>query len=99
METANNLFVIYRLQGGAITERDMAAAVSRLGVAVPLLPGAWFLSTRLGGGEAAEELRRSMNADDLLLVVDASNNEFARFGIGCEACESVDELWDVQKQQ
>lgn len=99
METANNLFVIYRLQADATAERDMAVAVSRLGVAVPLLPGAWFLSTRMGGGETAEELRRSMNAEDLLLVVDASNNEFARFGIGCEACEAVDELWDVQGQQ
>lgn len=89
----NNLFVTYSLQDGATTEQEMARAIAKLGTAIRLLPGAWYVNGQLSAGEAAEQLRQGMNAADLLLVVDASNNDFARFGVDCQACESVEELW------
>ncbi len=91
---ANNLVIAYRLEGGATSEEEMGQALARLGDAVPLLPGVWYVKATLGAGAAADEVRRVMNATDVLLVVDASNNELARFGLGCAACAAVDRLWE-----
>lgn len=65
----------------------------QLGDVIALGPGLWYLSTRHWANHVAERLWSVMDNGGRLVVVDASGNDAAWFGLDEDTSDALDRAW------
>jgi hypothetical protein len=73
----NDLFVLHRPREKEDSPEQVRKAVGALGTVVELMPCVWLVKSELRGADAFVELRQTLSHGDQLLVIDASNDQFA----------------------
>ncbi|MFP2684960.1 hypothetical protein [Enterobacter ludwigii] len=89
---ANNLFITYDL----IKTKDYPAvhkAIQSLGAWAKVTESNWYVNSTYTASQAAEIVRKSMDADDKLIVVDASNSVASWFNLSAEVANFIKEQW------
>jgi hypothetical protein len=74
---ANDLFILHRPREAQESPKRVREAIAALGTAMELMPCVWLVKSEQRGAEAFVELRQILGRGDQLLVIDASNNDFA----------------------
>jgi len=89
---ANNLFVTYDL----IKTKDYPAvhdAIKKLGSWAKVTESNWYVKSNYSCKDAAKLVYASMDNDDKLIVVDASNNDAYWFNIDSKVAEHIQLKW------
>ncbi|HID9365590.1 TPA: hypothetical protein ACXE8Y_004152 [Klebsiella quasipneumoniae] len=89
---ANNLFVTYDL----IKTKDYPAvhkAIQSLGAWAKVTESNWYVNSTYTASQATEIVRKSMDADDKLIVVDASNNVASWYNLSAEVANFIKDQW------
>jgi hypothetical protein len=92
---ANHLFISYHLTPPGRGDGDVARAIQGLGHALRLHESLWLVDSSYSAGDAAEQVRAAMTADDCLIVVDSSNDRIAWFDLGDAAIRSLRAIWNA----
>lgn len=74
---ANNLFVSYDLHEPGKNYDAVIEAIKKLGNWAKVHYSLWYVKSDLAASQAAEQVWTKMDANDKLLVIDASNNTSA----------------------
>lgn len=88
-----NLLVAYDLYNATDSKTRVEATIQALGDVVRMQPGLWYVRAPLTASEAVSKVWMVMDANDALVVVDASANEAAWRNIGSKTAMHVKELW------
>ena len=89
----NNLFISYDLKNPGQNYDGVIAAIKGLGSWAKVQYSFWYVSSSYTAKQAAEIVRRAQDANDSLIVVDATNNDAAWFGISAEVSEHMRTQW------
>lgn len=74
---ANNLFILHRPNQADGSPERVRDSVAALGTVVELIHGVWLVKSEQRGTEAFEELRQTLGHGDELIVIDATNDNYA----------------------
>ncbi|MDZ7426837.1 MULTISPECIES: hypothetical protein [Serratia] len=89
---ANNLFVTYDL----IKTKDYEAvykAIKSLGNWAKVTESNWYVNSNYTASQAFDIVKKSIDSDDKLIVVDASNNSAAWVNLAPEVPEYIKDQW------
>lgn len=92
----NNLFISYDLMTPGQNYEAVTAAIKRLGSWAKVHYSLWYVSTAHTANQAAEIVRRAQDANDKLIVVDATNNNAAWYGLATDVSDFMQQNWNRQ---
>jgi len=92
----NNLFISYDLIAPGQTYDKVAAAIKSLGSWAKVQYSFWYVKSAHSASKAAEIVRRAQDANDSLIVVDASNNTASWYNLDPEVSKFLQEQWHSQ---
>ena len=90
---ANNLFVSYDLNTPGQSYTAVIEKIKSLGGWAKVHKSFWFLSSSLNAQQAANAIWAVMDANDSLLVVDASSNDAAWYNLTPEVSKYIQQNW------
>lgn len=74
---ANNLFVSYRAHAADQDTALLLRAMNSVGACIQVQESLWYINSQLDAVKAKEVILDNIDPKDTLLIIDASNNEFA----------------------
>ena len=89
----NNLFISYDLKSPGQNYDRVITAIKGLGSWAKVQYSLWFVSSTYTAKQAAEIVRRAQDSNDTLIVIDATNNDAAWYGLTTEVSEHVRPTW------
>ncbi|MAZ66748.1 MAG: hypothetical protein CMF25_06525 [Kangiellaceae bacterium] len=89
----NNLFISYDLNSPGQNYEAVVSAIKSLGSWAWLQKSVWYVNSSYSADAAGTRVIMSMDRDDSLLVIDATNNSAYWRNIGSEASEFVRTQW------
>jgi hypothetical protein len=92
----NNLFVSYDLMNPGQNYEAVINAIKKLGTWAKVHYSLWYVSSAHSAKQAAEFVRRAQDANDKLIVVDATNNDACWYGLDQTVAEHVQRNWNRQ---
>ena len=92
----NNLIVSYDLIAPGQSYDKVAQAIKSLGAWAKVQYSLWYVKSSYTAGQAAETVRRAQDANDSLIVVDATNDNAAWYNIDPKVSEFLREHWSRQ---
>lgn len=90
---ANNLFISYDLYKPEQNYEAVAKAIKQLGAWAKVQKSFWYARSTYTATQAAEHVWRSMDANDTLIVVDATNNAAFWYNLSPEASVFLQQSW------
>lgn len=90
---SNNLFISYDLKTPRQNYDAVISRIKLLGHWTHLQKSVWYVNSSHRAKEAGERVLASMDGNDSLLVVDATNNDAYWRNIGNEASHFVQTQW------
>jgi predicted membrane-bound dolichyl-phosphate-mannose-protein mannosyltransferase len=95
METvvANNLFVTYDLNTPGKDYDSVFNAIKALGSWAKVQKSVWYVDSQYTCEQAAERIWAVMDANDCLIVIDASSNNASWYNVPQEASQHMKEYW------
>jgi hypothetical protein len=90
---ANNLFVSYDLYEPGKDYGTVGSAIKQLGPWAKVQKSFWYVTSTSSAQQAAEHVRRSMDANDSLIVVNATTNEAYWYNLSPEVAEFLSKKW------
>lgn len=90
---ANNLFISYDLYEPGKDYGTIGSTIKQLGSWAKVQKSFWYVKSNYTAKQAAEHVRRSMDTNDSLIVVDASNNEAYWYNLSPEVARFLSEKW------
>lgn len=90
---ANNLFVSYDLYNPGKDYASVIEAVKDLGSWVKVHKSVWYVNSSLTAEQAAKKIWATMDANDSLIVVDATQNNAYWFNIPDAASKHMQDQW------
>jgi hypothetical protein len=90
---ANNLHISYDLHEPGKNYDRVIAAVKSLGSWAKIHYSFWYVKSSLTAGEARDAIVRSMDSNDSVYVVDATNNVAAWHNIPDDSAKFIREKW------
>ncbi len=93
---ANNLFISYDLYEPGKDYGTVGSAIKQLGPWAKVQKSFWYVKSRLSAQQAAEHVRRSMDANDSLIVVDSTNDQAFWYNLSPEVANLLLEKWTSQ---
>lgn len=91
-----NLFISYDLKNPGQNYDRVIAAIMGLGSWAKVQYSLWFVSSTYTATQAAEIVRRVQDANDTLIVIDATSNDAAWYGLTTEVSEHIRQNWNRQ---
>jgi len=91
----NNLIISYDLQQPGQNYPAVARAVKLLGDWAKLQQSVWYVTSSFDAFAARSILMKALDANDKLLVVDATNNAFAAIGVPHSLGRSMESVWEL----
>ncbi len=92
----NNLFISYDLKNPGQNYDRVITAIKGLGSWAKAQYSLWFVSSTYTAKQAAEIVRRAQDSNDTLIVIDATNNDAAWYGLTTEVSEHIRQNWNRQ---
>ena len=92
----NNLFVSYDLKNPGQNYDSVIAAIKTLGSWAKVQYSLWYVSSAYAAKEAAEIVRRAQDANDTLIVIDATANNAAWYGTDQKVSEFLQQNWNTR---
>lgn len=92
----NNLFISYDLKNPGQNCERVINAIKGLGSWAKVQYSFWYVSSSCAAKQAADIVRRAQDANDTLIVVDATNNDAACYGIDRTVSEFLQRNWNKQ---
>ena len=93
---ANNLFVSYDLYEPGKDYGAVGTAIKELGAWAKVQKSFWYVKSSFTARQAAEYVRRSMDPNDSLIVVDAASNDAYWYNLSPEVAQFLQEKWQSQ---
>ena len=93
---ANNLFISYDLYEPGKNYQAVGAAIKELGSWAKVQKSFWYVRSTFSSAQACEHVRRSIDSNDSLIVVDATNNSANWVNLTPEVAKFVSESWLAQ---
>jgi hypothetical protein len=90
---ANNLFISYDLYEPGKNYEAVSSAIKELGSWARVQKSFWYVRSQFGAQQAAEYVRRSMDANDSLIVIDSANNNACWFNLSHEVSTFLRDQW------
>lgn len=90
---ANNLFISYDLYQPGQNYESVIEAIKSLGNWAKVQKSFWYVKSRYSSSDAAEIVWKSMDRNDSLIVVDATNNNASWRNISNEVSEYIINHW------
>jgi hypothetical protein len=92
----NNLFISYDLKAPGQNYEQVITAIKGLGSWAKVQYSLWYVTSAYTAKQAAESVRRAQDANDTLIVIDASNNDAVWYGIDTTVSEHIQQNWNRQ---
>ncbi len=89
-----NLFISYDLYKVGQDYVGLAQAIKALGQSVKVQKSFWFVKSSKTAEEARQELSRTIDNNDSIIVIDTTGNSAAWYGLGHEASNFVNQNWN-----
>lgn len=90
----NNLFVSYDLKNPGQNYDRVIATIKTLGSWAKVQYSLWYVSSAYTASQAAEIVRRAQDANDTLIVIDATANDAFWYGIDPKVAEFMQQNWN-----
>jgi hypothetical protein len=90
---ANNLFISYDLNSPGQDYAKVIEAIKGLGSWAKMQKSFWYVNSSKTAAQAANIVWASMDANDSLVVVDATNGSAAWQGISQEVAKHIQDQW------
>ena len=94
---ANNLFVSYDLHKPGQNYDAVIDEIKRHGGWAKVHYSLFYLDTQESAKQVAEAVRRAMDANDRLIVVDTTNNDAYWFNLNPEVGKFLQEHWNQSR--
>nr|DAG78713.1 MAG TPA: Cas system-associated protein [Caudoviricetes sp.] len=91
---ANNLFITYDLNKSGKNYEGVFDAIKSLGNWAKYQKSAWYVNTNYTASQACALVWAKMDADDSLMVVDASHNVAAWQGLTSQVATHIQQNWN-----
>ncbi len=91
-EEAANVFVHAEILSGAFL--GFVAALESMGRICDLAPGLWLLRTSHSAGVVRNTLSQTLERNDRFVVIDATRDRLAWFGLGPETDVRISQVWN-----
>lgn len=92
----NNLFISYDLKNPGQNYDRVIAAIKGLGSWAKVQYSLWFVSSAYTAKQAADIVWRAQDANDTLIVIDATTSDAAWYGLSTEVSEHIQKHWNRQ---
>jgi hypothetical protein len=93
---ANNLFVSYDLYRPGQNYEAVAKAIKELGSWAKVQKSFWYVRGEFTSAQACQHVWQAMDANDSLIVVDATNNQANWRNISPEVATFIKEKWTAR---
>ncbi len=90
---ANNLFISYDLNSPGKDYEAVIQRIKSLGNWAKVQKSFWYVNSTLTCAQAASQVWAVMDANDSLIVVDASNNEASWYNLSKEVEDYIKGKW------
>jgi hypothetical protein len=90
---ANNLFISYDLMNPGQRYPQVEAAIKQLGAWAKVHFSLYYVNSASTAEQAAKHVWASMDANDKLIVVDATNNVAYWFNLPADVAEQISTQW------
>ncbi len=90
---ANNLFISYDLYKPGQNYEAVIAEIKSLGNWAAVHKSLWYVNSHLSPSQALDRVWAKMDANDKLIVVDATNNSAAWHNLSDEASAYIKDQW------
>lgn len=91
---ANNLFITYDLNKSGKNYEGVFEAIKSLGNWAKYQKSAWYVRSNYTADQACTIVWAKMDADDSLMVIDASNNTAAWQGLPTQVATHIQQNWN-----
>lgn len=88
-----NLFISYDLNSPGQDYTVIIGEIKSLGSWAKVQKSFWYVQSTLTAAQAKDRLTPHIDTNDSLIVVDASNNEAAWYGLSDEVSEHIKAQW------
>ena len=92
---ANNLFVSYDLNNPGQGYEKVIEAIKSLGSWARVHKSFWYVKSQYTASQAVDIVWKSMDKNDTLLVVDATNNNASWQNVSNEASDFIKTQWQT----
>lgn len=89
----NNLFISYDLNSPGKDYSSVIESIQSLGNWAKVQKSFWYVSSTLTAAQAVEKVWAHMDANDSLIVVDATNNTAAWHGLSSIVAQHIKNNW------
>jgi hypothetical protein len=90
---ANNLFISYDLYAPEKNYDAVGSSIKELGSWGKVQKSFWYVKSNFNSEQAAAHIRRSMDANDSLIVVDTTNNCANWYNLSPQVAQFISEKW------
>ena len=90
----NNLFISYDLKNPGQNYERVITAIKGLGSWAKVQYSLWYVSTSYTAKQAADIVRRAQDTNDTLIVIDATNNDAAWYGLDQKVSDFLQQNWN-----
>lgn len=88
-----NLFISYDLNSPGQDYADLITAIKSLGNWAKVQKSLWYVNSSLTASQVRDRLVAHIDKNDSLIVVDASNNDAAWYGLTEEVSDHIRQQW------
>lgn len=92
---ANNLFVSYDLRNPGQDYSAAIEAIKQLGSWAKVQKSLWYVNSSHTAQQAVEHVWPTMDRNDSLIVVDASNNNASWQGLSDNVAKHIQQQWGI----
>lgn len=90
----NNLIISYDLKNPGQNYNKVITAIQGLGSWAKVQYSLWYVKSSYGAQQAAEIVRLAQDANDNLIVIDATNNVASWYNIDPQVAEYMKQNWN-----
>lgn len=89
----NNLFISYDLISPNQNYEAVIESIKELGNWAYINKSTWYVSSSLSAEEAAKKIHLKMDSNDILMVINTSNNAAYWYNLSDEVSKHIQEFW------
>ena len=90
---ANNLFISYDLLSPGQQYEKVIDAIKTLGSWAKVEKSLWYVNSSLSAKSAAMKVYAAMDSNDILIVIDATNNDAYWYNLETEVSSHIQGQW------
>ncbi|EGR2272139.1 CRISPR-associated protein Cas2 [Vibrio parahaemolyticus] len=91
---ANNLFISYDLNSPGQNYDNVIEEIKSLGNWAKVQKSMWYVNANMTATQARDRLKTKIDQNDSIIVIDASNNDAAWYGLSDEVSAFIRQKWN-----